>query len=113
MHIWGCDRHGHVLTSRTALDITDQGAFNVSASALFPSLETMPESWGILYIRFAQVKENGGPKRSEELTAGLAHSPISGSSQVKAHNLMARGSQRGSKPPFYPLWYLRRKGVWG
>lgn len=51
-------------------------------------------------VSIVKAKENGEWKRSEELKAGLPHSLSLGTSQFKAHNFMAKGSQKASYSPF-------------
>lgn len=59
------------------------------------------QSFGPAYeVSIVKAKENGEGKRSAELKAGLPHSLSLGTSQLKAHNFMAKGSQKASNSPF-------------
>lgn len=61
---------------------------------------SLPEPWGSLWSQYCQALGHWQTKERRGAQAGLPHALILGTSQRKAHNLMAKASQRASHPPF-------------
>ena len=74
-----------------------------------PARRQVPEPWGCPWYQWLPLKGRKMADRSEKLKAGLPHSVQSGTSQLKAHTLMANRRQIASHPPFLlvlaPLFY--------